>query len=55
MQPDLFIPDMSILIQKCHPYTGDLNLETPGDSNDAFLHRGDVVGGSHQAILCLVC
>ena len=34
----LFNPDTSILIQKRHPYTGNLNSETPGDSKNAFLH-----------------
>ena len=38
----LFNPETSILIQKRHPYTGNLNLETPGDSKDAFLYWGDV-------------
>ncbi len=26
----------------CHPYTGILNSETPGDSQNAFLHCADV-------------
>jgi hypothetical protein len=26
-----------------HPYTGNLNAETSGDSKDAFLHCGDVL------------
>ena len=38
----LFGPKMSILIQKRHPYTGNLNSETSGDSKNAFLHCGDV-------------
>ncbi len=37
---------MSILIQKRHPYTGNLNSEMPGDSQHAFLHWGDVLGES---------
>ncbi len=34
---------MSILIQKRHPHTGNLNSETSGDSRNAFLHCGDVL------------
>ncbi len=34
---------MSVLIQKHHPYTGDLVSEMPGDSKNAFLHWGDVL------------
>lgn len=30
------------MIQKGHPYTANLNSETSGDSNDAYLHFGDV-------------
>ncbi len=41
--PALFNPETSILIQKRHPYTGNLNSETPGDSKNAFLHWGDVL------------
>ena len=26
--------------QRCHPYTGNLNSETPGDSKNVFLHCG---------------
>ncbi len=40
----LFNPETSILIQKRHPYTGNLNSETLGDSKNAFLHWGDVLG-----------
>jgi len=36
----LFNPKTSILIQKRHPYTGNLNSEMPGDSKNAFLHYG---------------
>jgi hypothetical protein len=28
----LFNPEMSVLLQKCPSYTGNLNSETPGDS-----------------------
>ena len=35
---------MSMSIQKRHPYTGILNSETSGDSKNAFLHCGDVLG-----------
>jgi len=38
----LFNPKTSILIQKRHPYTGNLNSEMPGDSKNAFLHCGHV-------------
>jgi len=41
-QVALFHPEMSIFVQKCHPYTENLNSETPGDSKNAFLHCGDV-------------
>ena len=40
----LYNPKSSILIQKRHPYTENLNSETPGDSKNAFLHWGDVLG-----------
>ncbi len=40
----LFNPETSILIQKRHPYTGNLNSETSGDSKNACLHWGDVLG-----------
>jgi len=40
----LFNPRKSILIQKCHPYTGNLNSETLGDSKNAFLHWGNALG-----------
>ena len=39
----LFDPKTSILIQKRHPYTENLNSETSGDSKNAFLHCGDVL------------
>ena len=39
----LFNPEISVLIQKHHPYTGNLNSETLGDSKNAFLHRGGVL------------
>ncbi len=40
---------MSILIQKRHPYTGNLNTEMSRDSKNTFLHGGGVLalcGGS---------
>jgi len=40
----LLNPETSISIQKRHPYTGNLNLETSGDSKNAFLHCQDLVG-----------
>ena len=36
-------PETSIFIQECHPYTGNLNSETSGDSKNACLHCGDVL------------
>jgi len=42
MASALFNPETSISIQKRHPYTGNLNSETSGDSQNAFLHCGDV-------------
>ncbi len=41
----------AILIQRCHPYTGNLNSETPGDSENAFLHWGDVHEQSQDCAL----
>jgi len=40
----LLNPKTSILIQKRHSYTRNLNSETSGDSKNAFLHGGDVLG-----------
>lgn len=39
----LLIPKMSMSIQKCHSYAGNLNSETPGDGKIMFLHCGDVL------------
>ena len=37
-------PKSFLLIQKCHPYAGNLNSEMSGDSRNAFLRcRGSVV------------
>ncbi len=33
-----------IAIQKHHSYNRNLHSETSGDSKNAFLHRGDVLG-----------
>ena len=38
----LLDPKTSILLQKLHPYTGNLNSETPGHAKNVFLHQGDV-------------
>ncbi len=38
----LFNPETSMLVQKRHPYTGNLKSETPGHRKSAFLHWGDV-------------
>jgi len=35
---------MSIVFQKHHPYTGNLNSEMFGDIKNAFLRGGDVLG-----------
>jgi len=40
----LLNPNTSILTQKHHPCTGSLNSKTSGDSKNAFLHCGDVLG-----------
>ncbi len=40
----LLNPNISKLIQKCHPYTVNLNPETSRDSKNVFLHWGDVAG-----------
>ncbi len=37
--------------QQRHPFTGNLNSETPGDSTDTFLHWGDVLGMSDMCAL----
>ena len=42
-QGALFNPKTSIFIQKRHPYTGNLNPETPGHSKNAFIHWGYVL------------
>ncbi len=47
MQEALSDPEMSIVIQKRHLYTGNVNSETPGDSRNAFLHWGDVLDALH--------
>ena len=39
----LFNLEMSNSIQKRHPYTGNLNSETSGDSNNTLLHCGDAL------------
>ena len=44
LQKALINPKTSILIQKRHPYTRNLNSEMSGDSENAFLHCGDVLG-----------
>ena len=41
-------PDTSILIQKRHPYTGNLNRETSGDSKNVFLLCGDVLDCTNE-------
>ena len=46
---------MSIVIQKRHYYTRYLTSETPGDSKNAFLDCGDVLGAAsclHQLTSC---
>ena len=40
----LINPEMSITIQKRHSYTENLNSETSGDSQNAFLNYGDASG-----------
>ena len=40
----LFNPEPSTSTQQCHPYTGNLNSQTSGDSQNAFLHWGDALG-----------
>ena len=45
--------EMSILIQKRHPYTGDLSRILSGDSKNAFLHCEDVSSSYKGALkLC---
>ncbi len=45
----LFSPETSILIQKRHPYAGNLNSETSGDSKNTFLHCGDVLEHTYKS------
>ncbi len=50
VERELFsVPKRLFLIQKCHPYTGNLNPETLGDSKTAFLHCGYVLR-DHNAL-----
>ncbi len=42
-QPAFFNTETLILSQRRHPYTGNPNPETPGDSVNAFLCWGDVL------------
>ena len=51
----LLNPEMSLLIQKRHPYTGNLNSETSGDSKNASLHCGDVLGDRQRLYLSTRC
>jgi len=46
----LFNPETSILIQKCHPYTGNIDSKTPGNSENA-LHCEDVLVSSEWRVL----
>ncbi len=41
-QVHLTRPESSIFTQKRRPYSGNLNSQTFGDSENAFLHYGDV-------------
>ena len=50
----LLNPETSILIQKRHPYTRNVNSETLRDSKNAFLHWGDVFRSSAQICLALI-
>ena len=47
-QQALLNPETSILIEKRHSHTRILKSETSGDSKNAFLHCGDVVGVSNR-------
>ncbi len=42
-----FDPKKFILVQKRHPYTGNLNSEMSGDSKYVFLRCGDVSASAH--------
>ena len=44
----LLNPETSILIQKRHSYTKNVNSETLRDSKNAFLHWGDVLDLLHK-------
>ena len=55
-QAALFNPKTSILIQKRHPYNGNLKSETLGDSKNEFLHWGDVLANAWlRPMLCMYC
>ena len=49
----LLNPKTFAFIQKFYPYTGSLNLETPGDSAKASLPCGDV-SDPFQVVLAVV-
>jgi len=49
----LFNPKTSISIQKSHPYTGNINSQTSGDSKNAFLHCQDVLALSKFCACCV--
>ena len=38
-----------VCFQQRHPYTGSLNSELSGDSENTFLHCGDISGGAQHA------
>ncbi len=48
MNPFFLILKYEGFIQKHHPYTGNLNRETSGDSTNAFVHCGDVSALTHS-------
>ncbi len=43
----LFNPETSSLIWNCHLSAGNLNSETSGDSKNAFLYCGHVLGAPY--------
>jgi len=51
----LLNPKTSITLQERPSYSGNLNSETPGDSTNAFLHWGDVLGDCDSYSAYLKC
>ncbi len=53
LQRAVFNPKTSIFIQRRHPYTENLNSQKSGDSQNTFLHCGDVVELAELRAACM--